>query len=75
MIVTLDAKRRLRIPAALAPVRPGDRFSTVFDAEEDTITFRRFKRKGNWLDVWSKCPVPMEDHPTRSRELPTKRKL
>jgi hypothetical protein len=75
VIVTLDAKRRLSVPAALAPAKPGDQFDAVFDADEDTVTFRRIKRKSNWLDVWRQCPVPMDDLPPRSRELPKKRKL
>ena len=75
MIVTLDAKRRLSIPATLAPAQPGDQFDATFDAEEDAVTFRRVKRKSNWLDVWKRCPVPMDDLPPRSRELPKKLKL
>jgi hypothetical protein len=70
MIVTLDAKRRFSLPAALAPASPGDQFDATFDAEEDTVTLRRVKRKSNWLEIWKKCPVPMDDLPSRSRELP-----
>jgi hypothetical protein len=72
MIVTLDAKRRFSIPAALAPASPGDQFDASFDAEEDTMTLRRVKRKARWLEVWKKCPVPMDVVPPRSRELPKK---
>ena len=75
MIVTLDAKRRVSIPAALAPATPGDQFDASFDAEEDVVLLRRLKRKPNWLEVWKQCPVPMDDLPPRSRELPKKRKL
>ena len=75
MIVTLDAKRRLSVPVTLAPAKPGDQFDATFDAEEDTLVFHRIKRKSNWLDVWKKCPVPIDDLPPRSRELPKKRKL
>jgi hypothetical protein len=75
MIVTLDAKRRLSVPAALAPAKPGDQFDAIFDAEEDTLVFHRVKRKANWLAVWKTCPVPMDDLPPRSRELPKKLKL
>jgi bifunctional DNA-binding transcriptional regulator/antitoxin component of YhaV-PrlF toxin-antitoxin module len=75
MIVTLDAKRRLSIPAKLAPANPGDQFDAFFDAEEDIVILRRVKRKLNWLDTWKKCPVPMDDLPARSRELPKRRKL
>ena len=75
MIVTLDAKRRLTVPAALAPTKPGDYFDARFDADEDTIVLRRIKRKNNWLDVWKKCPVPMDDLPPRSREYPKKPRL
>jgi hypothetical protein len=70
MIVTLDAKRRFSLPTALAPASPGDQFDATFDAEEDTVTLRRVKRKSNWLEIWKKCPVPMDDLPSRNRELP-----
>jgi len=72
MIVTLDAKRRFSLPAALAPASPGDQFDATFDAEEDTVILRRVKRRVNWLEVWKKCPVPMDDLPPRSSELPKK---
>lgn len=75
MIVTLDAKRRLSIPATLAPAKPGDQFDAVFDAEEDAVIFRRISRRKSWLDVMKACPVPMDDLPPRSRELPKKLKL
>ena len=75
MIVTLDAKRRLSVPVTLAPAKPGDQFDARFDAEEDAVIFHRVKRKSNWLEVWKQCPVPMDDLPPRSRELPKKVKL
>jgi len=75
MIVTLDAKRRLTVPAALAPAAPGDAFDATFDDEEDAIIFRRVKRGRGWLKVLRECPVPMDDLPPRSREYPRKRKL
>jgi hypothetical protein len=65
MIVTFDAKRRFSLPAALAPVSPGDQFDATFDSAEDIVTLRRVKRKSNWLEVWKKCPVPMDDVPPR----------
>ena len=75
MIVTLDAKRRVSIPAALAPASPGDQFDASFDADDDIVILRRIKRKSNWLQVWRECPVPMDDLPARSKELPRKLKL
>ena len=75
MVVTVDAKRRVSIPAALAPAAPGDQFDASFDAEEDVVTLRRIKRKKDWLKVLASCPVPMDDLPPRSRELPKRRKL
>ncbi len=72
MIVTLDAKRRVSIPVALAPAAPGDQFDASFDAEDDVVILRRIKRKANWLEVWKQCPVEMDDLPPRSRELPKK---
>jgi hypothetical protein len=65
MIVTLDAKRRLTIPAVLAPAKPGDYFDARFDAEEDTLTFRRLAGKENWLSVLKACPVSLDDLPPR----------
>ena len=40
-----------------------NQFDAVFDAEEDTLMFHRIKRKSNWLEVWKKCPIPMDDLP------------
>jgi len=75
MIVTVDAKRRVSIPVALARASAGDQFDATFDAEEDTLILRRVKRKSNWLETWKKCPVPMDDLPPRSREYPKKLKF
>ena len=75
MIVTLDAKRRVSIPAALAPTSPGDQFDASFDSDEDVIVLRRIERKTKWLDVWKQCPVPIDDLSLRSREIPKKIKL
>jgi hypothetical protein len=75
VIVTLDAKRRLTIPTALAPAKPGDYFDAQFDAEEDTIVFRRIAADTDWLAILKQCPVSMDDLPARRRELPRRRKL
>lgn len=75
MIVTLDAKRRLSVPASLSPTKPGDQFDAVFDVEEDAVVLRRLPRRRSWLRVMKECPVPMDDLPPRSRELPKKLKL
>ena len=75
MILTLDSKRRLTLPAALLPARPGQSFDARFDADEDALIFRRLPGKEDWLDVLAECPVPMDDIPARRRELPKKRKL
>jgi len=69
MVITLDAKRRLTVPAAVAPAQPGDVFEVDFDAEEDAIVFRRLARRANWLAVLEECPVPMDDLPPRRREI------
>jgi hypothetical protein len=68
MVVTLDSKRRLTVPVALAPARPGDVFEAAFDAEEDALVFRRLSRGADWLAVLEACPVPMDDLPRRRRE-------
>ena len=76
MIVTLDSKRRLTIPAALAKSAPGDAFEAIYDEDEDEIVLRRVKRKReSWLEVLEQCPVPMDDLPPRSREYPKKLNL
>jgi len=76
LILTLDSKRRLTVPAALAKTSPGDSFEALYDEAEDEIVLRRVKRKReSWLDVMKRCPVPMDDLSPRSREYPKKLKL
>ena len=71
----MDSKRRLSVPATLAPAKPGDQFDATFDAEEDVVVLRRLPRRKSWLRVMKECPVPMDDLPPRGRELPKKLKL
>lgn len=68
MIVTLDSKRRLTVPAALAPTQPGEHFQVDFDPEEDAIVYRRIATEPDWLDVIAECPAPMDDLPPRRAE-------
>ncbi len=75
MIVTLDAKRRLTVPASLAPAAPGDYFDAHFDAEEDTLVFRRLAGKEDWLAVLKACPVSPDDLPPRRRAPARRRAL
>lgn len=77
MVVTLDSKRRLTVPASLAPTAPGEYFDAHFDVEEDAIVFRRLPKKGkdDWLSVLKECPVSMDDIPARRREGARRRKL
>ena len=75
MVVTIDDKRRLTVPMALAVTRPGEHFDVDFDAEEDAFVFRRIAVKPDWLQVLKDCPVSMDDLPPRRRELPRRRKL
>jgi hypothetical protein len=75
MIVTLDAKRRLTVPAGLAPTSPGDYFDARFDAEEDALVFRRIPAKENWLAVLKACPVSPDDVPRRRRARARRPKL
>ena len=75
MVVTLDAKRRLTVPTALAPAKPGDYFDAHFDADEDAIVFRRLGGRENWLAVMKECPVSPDDVPPRRRQLSKRRKL
>jgi hypothetical protein len=69
MIVTLDAKRRVTIPAGLASASPGDQFDVVFVPEEDSFILRRITRDTDWLSVLKSCPVSMDDLPPRSDEV------
>lgn len=57
MTITLDAKRRLTVPLPLMPARPGDIFVARYDAEEDTLSFRRLPPREDWLKVAGLCPV------------------
>ena len=75
MIVTLDAKRRLTVPASLGPASPGDSFDVRFDADEDALVFRRLAGPENWLDVMKACPVSPDDVPPRRKDLPRRHKL
>ena len=75
MILTLDSKRRLTLPASLVPAQPGDHFEAEFDPEEDAVVFRRISRNSDWLTVLKGCPVKMDDLPSRSREYPKRLKL
>ena len=75
MILTLDAKRRLTLPASLLPAQPGDHFQAEFDPEEDAVVFRRIAKNTDWLSVPKACPVKMDDLPPRGREFPKRPKL
>jgi bifunctional DNA-binding transcriptional regulator/antitoxin component of YhaV-PrlF toxin-antitoxin module len=68
--VTMDAKRRLTVPVAAHDFSPGDTFEAHFDPEESEIVFRRVNTRENWVEVMLRCPIPMDDLPPRSRELP-----
>ena len=75
MILTLDAKRRLTVPATLAPVVPGDAFEARFNAEENEIVFRRITGTGDWLAILSECPMRMDNLPRRRLQAPKRRML
>jgi hypothetical protein len=69
MIVTLDSRRRLTVPAGVMPVTPGDHFLVDFNAEEDALVYRRVATQPDWFKVLRECPAPMEDLPPRRREF------
>jgi hypothetical protein len=75
MVLTLDAKRRLTIPASLAPAKPGDYFDAHFDADEDVLVFRRIGGTESWLTVMKSCPVSPDDVPARRRNAAKRRRL
>ncbi len=75
MLIRMDSKRRLTLPASVAPAMPGDTFEATFDADEDTVTFRRVAAQRDWLAVLAECPVPMDDVPPRRKEFARRREL
>jgi hypothetical protein len=75
MILTLDAKRRLTLPASLVAAQPGDHFEAEFSPEEDAVVFRRISKNAEWLNVLKGCPVKMDDLPPRRRVFPKRLKL
>jgi hypothetical protein len=64
-MVTLDALRRLTLPASLIPAQPGDHLRAELDAEEDAVVVRRIAKNADWLSVLKVCPVKMADLPPR----------
>lgn len=46
MVVSLDEKRRLSVPPALAPAQPGDQFDASLDADEDSYIAATAPRDG-----------------------------
>jgi hypothetical protein len=70
MLIRMDAKRRLTVPASAEDFKPGDTFEANFDLEESEIVFRKVNKDQSWVDVMLRCPIPMDDLPPRSRELP-----
>jgi len=75
MIIRMGSKRRLTLPASVAPAMPGDAFEATFDADEDTVTFRRVATQCDWLAVLAECPVSMDDVPPRRKEFARRHKL
>ena len=75
MILTVDAKHRLTLPASLLPAQPGDRFHAEIDSEEDAVVFRRIAKKLDRLNVLKGCPMKMDDLPPRRREYPKRLKI
>ena len=51
MIVTLDSKRRLRVPVEVMPTKPGDDFLVDFDPDEDMLVCHRITPGADWLAV------------------------
>jgi hypothetical protein len=56
-------RKRLAHPPKGPPIKGGSVQLVLEEREED------------WLDVLKRCPVPMDDIPPRSRELPKKLNL
>jgi hypothetical protein len=75
MILILDAKRRLTLPANLVSARPGDHCHAEFDPAEDAVVFRRIAKNADWVNVLKACPMKMDDLPRRRREFLKRLKL
>jgi bifunctional DNA-binding transcriptional regulator/antitoxin component of YhaV-PrlF toxin-antitoxin module len=73
MIVTLDSKRRLTLPASVLAAVAGDSFDVQFDAEENAVIFKKLPSRADWLEVMESCPADMTDIPPRRKELPKRR--
>ena len=66
MIVTLDSKRRLRVPVEVMPTKPRESFH--FDPDEDVLVCHRITPGADWLAVLKQCPVPLDHPPPPRRE-------
>jgi bifunctional DNA-binding transcriptional regulator/antitoxin component of YhaV-PrlF toxin-antitoxin module len=75
MMLKVDSKHRVTIPAKLGLTTPGEYLEALYDEDEDRFIFKRARRKENWLEVFKQCPSSMDDIPPRSRELPKKIKI
>jgi bifunctional DNA-binding transcriptional regulator/antitoxin component of YhaV-PrlF toxin-antitoxin module len=47
MLLRLDSKRRLTLPASLVPWKPGDYVEVTYIKSEDAFVARRIKSKDN----------------------------
>jgi bifunctional DNA-binding transcriptional regulator/antitoxin component of YhaV-PrlF toxin-antitoxin module len=72
--VVIDEQRRIRIPARIKELSPGDTVILDFDAEEGVVTLRKVDAKRDWFEILRQCPGPFPSI-ERSKELPPEVKL
>ncbi len=58
------------LPKKLIFAGSGNCFDAYYDENDQALIFRKLPVKANWLKVLKSCPVPMDDIPPRSREMP-----
>ena len=69
--LSVDEKRRIRIPVEIKSIRPGDELTWSFDEKEQTVTLRRSVKGIDWDYIMAAAPgIADEDAPpSRSEEV------
>ena len=67
--IVIDPQRRVRIPASIKELNPGDTVILDFDTQEGVATLRKVNAKSDWFEILRQCPGPFPSV-ERSQELP-----
>jgi hypothetical protein len=67
----VDEKRRIRIPAQIKSIKPGDELTWNFNEKEQTVTLRRRVQGIDWDYILAAAPGISDDDlpPSRSSEV------